>query len=161
MDHSNHNATNCHSNIRDNVSDFTLKTCLKLTEGRKGMLERNVAKHNRLKAELRDMYIELENLQQTTVNTKKCYEESYNNANLDFEAKSIKYNEILSTITELERTNQELQCIIRSNTAKELQMVEQIKKLECFYAETLESNNKQQDAIHNEMVICTILSQYN
>jgi len=158
MDHSNHNNTNCNTN---NVDNFTLKTCLRLTEGRKGMLERNVSKHNRLKAEMKDMNIELEDLQQSTVDTNQCYDQSYNNVKRDLEAKSLKYNEILNTIDELELSNQELQCNIRSNTDKEIQIIEKIKKLECFCAETLEDNNKYQHTIHDEKVICKTLLKHN
>lgn len=156
MNHSNHNDTNCNTNIRNKVDHFTLKTCLRLTEGRKGMLERNVSKHNRLKAEMKDMHIELEDLQHTTADTNKCYDQSHNDINRNLEAKSLKYNEILDTIDELERTNQELQCSIRSNTDKDIQIIEKIKKLECFCAKTLEDNNKNQQTIYNEKVICTI-----
>lgn len=156
MDRSNHSDTNCNRNIRNNVDNFILKTCLRLTEGRKGMLERNVSKYNRLKAEIKDMHIELEDLQHTTVDTKKCYDQSYKNVNQDFEEKSLEYNEILNTIDELERSNQELQCSIQANMDKEIQIIEKIKKLECFFTETLEENYKHQNTIHNEKVICTI-----
>jgi len=156
MDHSNHSDTNCNTNILNNVDNFTLRTCLRLTEGRKDMLERNISKHNRLIAEIKDMHIELEDLQHTIDDTKKCYDQSYKNVNQNFEAKSLKYNEVLNTIHELERINQKLQCSIRANTDKEIQIIEKSKKLEYFCSETLEDNNKHQNTIHNEKVICTI-----
>lgn len=156
MDHSKHNETNCNSNMHNNVANFTLETCLRLTEGRKGMLERNVSNHNRLKTEIRDIQMELEYLQKTTADTKKCYDQSYIDVNRDLEAKSFKYNEILNTIDVFKRTNQELQCNKRYNIAKEIQIIEKIKKLEFFCSETSEDNNKYHVKIYSEKVIFTI-----
>lgn len=160
MDHtpnSNNNDTYCQSNQHDNEDMFTLKTCLRLTEGRRDVSEKNAAKHERLKVEVMDLQFKLEDILKTLEDTMKCYKQSYNDVNQDLEVISFKYNETLNMTYELEQKNQELQCNIQFNTSKEIQMVDKINKMERLNFQNLECNSKLQDKINNEKVICTIL----
>lgn len=159
MDHSknsDHNGTSCNSNKRGDAYNCTLNTCLRLLEARKDMLEKNVGKYSQLKSEVNDLHIELENVQTMNADTKNGYNQSFIDVNQDWEAKSLKNNEIINKLYELEQIKQQLQHNIQSNTVQEMQMVEKIQKLKYDYEEFIENNNKYQYKILNEKVICTI-----
>ncbi|XP_025202989.1 sporulation-specific protein 15-like [Melanaphis sacchari] len=152
MDYSQH--LNCdqhfHSTERDNADILLLEACLKQTEGQKNILEANVAKHERIKAEMCDLQRKLDNLQRTIEDKKALHQQSYNEINQELESTSLKYSLILSTIEELEQNNHELECSIQSQSSIQLQIIEKIKKLEKSKKAAIESNNDLWDKINNE-----------
>jgi len=146
-----------HSTERDNADILLLEACLKQTEGQKNILEAKVAKHNRVKAEMCDLQMKLDNLQQTIEDKKILHQQSYDEVNQELEATSSKYSQTLSAVEELEQDNHELECSIRCQSSKELQMVEKINKLDILKTKTIECNNTIWDKINNEKVIFTTL----
>lgn len=155
MDHSQNLDRDQHfySTERDNADILLLEACLKQTEGQKNILEFKVAKHNRIKAEICDLQMNLDYLQKTIEDKKILHQQSYDEVNQELEATSSKYNKTLSTVEELEQDNHELESSIRSRSSKELQIVEKINKLEISKTKTIESNKRICDKINNEKVI--------
>jgi len=146
-----------YSTERDNADILLLEACLKQTEGQKKILEAKMAKHDRVKAEMCDFQMKLENLQRTIEDKKILHQQSYDEVNQELEATSTKYSQTLNTVDELDQDNHDLECSIRSQSSKELQMIEKIDKLEISKTKIIECNNNLLDKINNEKVICTTL----
>ncbi|CAH1731274.1 unnamed protein product [Aphis gossypii] len=151
MDHSQN--SNCEQHFysaeRDNADILLLEACLKQTEGQKNILEANVAKHERVKAEMCDLQRKLDNLQRTIEDKKIHHQQSYNEVNQELETTSLKYSQSLSTIEELEQNNHELECSIQSQSSMELQITEKINKLEISKKRALECNKNLWDKTNN------------
>lgn len=162
MDHSQN--SNCEQHFysaeRDNADILLLEACLKQTEGQKNILEANVAKHERVKAEMCDLQRKLDNLQRTIEDKKIHHQQSYNEVNQELETTSLKYSQSLSTIEELEQNNHELECSIQSQSSMELQITEKINKLEISKKRALECNKNLWDKTNNLKVIFTTLSAF-
>lgn len=159
MDHSQNSNHDQHFNSseRDNANILLLEAFLKQTEGQKNILEAKVAKHDRVKAEMCDLQMKLDNLQRTIEDKKILHQQSYDEVNQELEATSTKYSQTLSTVEELEQNNHELECSIRCQSSKELQIVEKIHKQDILKTKTIECNNNIWDKINNEKVIFTTL----
>ncbi|XP_026820601.1 uveal autoantigen with coiled-coil domains and ankyrin repeats-like [Rhopalosiphum maidis] len=152
MDHSQN--LNCdqhfYSTERDNADILLLEACLNQTEGQKNILEANVVKHERVKAEICDLQLKLDNLQRTMEDKKIFHQQSYNEINQELETTSSKYSQVLSSIEELEQNNHELECSVQSQSSLESQIIEKINKLEISKKRAIECNNSIWDKINNE-----------
>jgi len=159
MDHSQNSNCDQHfySTERDNADILLLEACLNQTEGQKNILEANVVKHERVKAEICDLQLKLDNLQRTMEDKKIFHQQSYNDINQELEATSSKYSQTLSSIEELEQNNHELECSVQSQSSLESQIIEKINKLEISKKRTIECNNSIWEKVNNEKVIFTTL----
>lgn len=156
------NANNCCPSEYDQSRIDVLRASLKQTEGKRQILEEKLVKHDRVKAEVVDMNMQLENLQGMMEDMKKNNQKLYNNLVRDFDNVSMECEKKSKDIADLKQKSHELQCALRSKTCNELSLVEEIKKLELTKSKSLGCNEILQNKICKTQVRRTdILTLHN
>jgi uncharacterized protein YeeX (DUF496 family) len=154
------NISNCCPSEFDQSRIDVLRASLKQVEGKRRILEEKLVKHGRVKAEVVDMNMQLESLQGMMEDMKQNYQKSYNNLVRDFDNVSTEYEQKSKQIAEMKQKSHELQCDLRSKTAIELCLVEEIKKLELMKSKSLGCNEVLQNKICKTQVRRTEIFQY-
>jgi hypothetical protein len=132
-----------------------------LTAGRNhtldGMCE---ASNDSLEAEVLELKIQLENLQETIDEIKKSHKQCYCSLTQDYDKLVLDYNQIENNISEIQKDNCVMRSTKHSKNQKELQMVKEIDELRFFLKKNKECNDILQDKTQKEQVKISIFYKY-
>lgn len=124
-------------------------------ESQKRLLEKKEAKLERKGAESADLELQLNDLRQEAVVRYPPDVEAPESRSYDSfsESVDVQYDRVLCNVDRLIRDNNKLQCSVDLKTAKEWQLVDEIKRLEHDKTTVAKCTRALQDNVGDEMVI--------
>lgn len=115
------------------------------------------ASNDSLEADILELKIQLENLQETIEEIEKSHIHCYSNLTRHYDRLLLDYKQMENNMEEIKKDNNNLQNTKHSKNQKEVQMVKEIEELEFFLKKNTECNDILQDKIHKEKVNILIL----
>lgn len=140
------------SSCQNDRSEAVLKAHMKQNEGEIRMLENKLVKQEQAKEEVEELHMRLEDLNRTMEEMTENQKQSFDNISRDLDVITAKYERMRNTIHQLKKENHELQCSTHRATARELENVDKIKKLEINKAQAIECNKGLQDTLQKLQV---------
>lgn len=156
----NSNCERIHANENNSSSTAVLETRLARMENEKRILEEQLTRYNRTKAEAFNLKIELNKLQQIMEYMTRNYQECCTEVCQDLDAITLKYEKMLSTTDALQQSNKELHCSIRFKKSTKLTMVDKIKELETLKTREMKCHCKLKNEVYQKQVMYNIIVHF-